>query len=65
MKSVKSIFRFYGADIAELNGFPFQKWHHIIVRILDGNSETGAHARSNICYLICLKYLIRSGAVTI
>ena len=31
-----------------------------MVRIFDGNSEIGAHARSNLCYLICLSHLIRS-----
>ena len=28
------------------------------------NIEIGAYARSNICYLICLRHLIRSRAVT-
>ena len=28
--------------------------------ILDGNSEIDAHIRSNLCYLICLRHLIRS-----
>ena len=32
--------------------------------ILDGNSETGAHERSNLCYLIWLRHLIWSRAVT-
>ena len=31
--------------------------------ILDGNSEIGAHVRSNLCYLICLRHLIRPRAV--
>ena len=31
---------------------------------LDGNLEIGAHARSNLSYLICLRYLFRSRAVT-
>ena len=31
---------------------------------LDGNSEIGAHVRSNVCYLICLRHVIRSKAVT-
>ena len=34
------------------------------IHILDGNSEIGAHVRSNLCYLICLRRLIRSRAVT-
>ena len=33
--------------------------------ILDSNSEMGAHVRSNLCYLICIRHLIRSRAVTI
>ena len=32
--------------------------------ILDGNSEIGTHVTSNLCYLACLKYLIRSRAAT-
>ena len=32
--------------------------------LIDGNSEIGAHVRSNLCYLICLRHLIRSRAVT-
>ena len=31
--------------------------------ILDDNSEIGAYVRSNLCYLICLRHLIRSRAV--
>ena len=34
------------------------------VHILDGNSEIGAHARSNLCYLICVRHLNRSRGVT-
>ena len=33
--------------------------------ILDGNSEIGAHVRSNLCYLIFLRHLLRSRTVTI
>ena len=33
-----------------------------MVLILDGNSEIGAHVRSNLCYFICLRHLIRSRA---
>ena len=29
-----------------------------------GNSEMGAHVRSNLCYLICLRILTRSRGVT-
>ena len=36
----------------------------IMVLILDGNSEIGAQVRSNLCYLICLKHLIRNKAVS-
>ena len=32
--------------------------------ILDGNPEISVHMRSNLCYLICLRHLIRSRAVT-
>ena len=35
-----------------------------MVLILDGNSEIGAHVGSNICYLICLRHLIRSRVVS-
>ena len=31
-----------------------------VVLILDGNSEIGGQVRSNLCYLICLRHLIRS-----
>ena len=34
-----------------------------MVLILDGKSEIGAHVRSNLCYLSCLRHLIRSRAV--
>ena len=29
-----------------------------MVSKLDGNSEIGAHVRSNLCYTICLRHLI-------
>ena len=32
--------------------------------ILDGNLEIGAHVKSNRCYLICSRHLIRYGGVT-
>ena len=35
-----------------------------IVLILDGISEVGAHVRRNLGYLICLKHLFTSRAVT-
>ena len=38
---------------------------YTMVPILDGNSHVSAHLRSNPCYLICLRPLIRSRAVTL
>ena len=35
-----------------------------MVTILDGNLEIGAHVRSHLCYLICLRHLLGSTAVT-
>mgnify|MGYP006975910399 CR=1 FL=1 len=35
-----------------------------IVSILYSNSEKGAHNRSNLCYSICSRHLIKSKAVT-
>ena len=35
-----------------------------MVLSLDGNSFNGAHVRSNLCYLICLRLLISSRAGT-
>ena len=35
-----------------------------MVLVSDGNSEIGVHVRRNICYLICLRHLIRPRAVT-
>ena len=35
-----------------------------MVLILDITSEMNAHVRSNLCYFICFRHLIRSGAVT-
>ena len=37
---------------------------HLMVLILDGNSEIGSHVRSNLCCLICLRHLIRSRTLT-
>ena len=34
-----------------------------MVPLLDGYSEVGAHVRRNLCYLICLRHLIRVRAV--
>ena len=33
-----------------------------MVLILDGNSEIGVHARSNLRYLVCLKQLVKIGS---
>ena len=35
-----------------------------MVLMSDGSSEIGAHVRSNFYYLICVRHLIRSRAVT-
>ena len=35
-----------------------------MVLIFDGNSEIGAFVRSDLCYMNCLRHLIRSRAVT-
>ena len=35
-----------------------------MVLISDGKSERGARVRSNLCYLICLRQLVRSRAAT-
>ena len=35
-----------------------------IVFIIDGNSKIGVHVRTNLCYIICLRNLIRSRAAT-
>ena len=37
---------------------------YIMVLTLDGISDIGAHVRRNLCYLICLRLLIRSRVVT-
>ena len=36
-----------------------------MLRILDGNSDIGAHVRSNLCYLTCFRHFARSRAVPI
>ena len=38
-------------------------FHGTYVLILDGNSEIGAHVRSNLCHLIWIRHLISSGVV--
>ena len=37
---------------------------YCMVFILDGNSEIEAHVRSNLCYLTCIRLLIKARAVT-
>ena len=46
--------------------FPSARWMvmMIIALLLDGNSEIGAHVKSNLCYLICSRHLICSRADT-
>ena len=44
-------------DIVLANG-------NIKVLIVDGNSDIGAHVRSYLCCMICLKHIIKSKAVT-
>ena len=38
---------------------PFSFIIFTMVLRLDGNSEIGAHVRNNLCYLICVRHLIR------
>ena len=38
--------------------------HVVMVLMLDGSSGISAHVWNNIFYLICLRHLIRSRAVT-
>ena len=35
-----------------------------MVLIIDGNSEIGAHIKSKLCYLICIRHLIRPRTVS-
>jgi len=44
--------------------FSINSTNVIMVLILDGNSEMGAHVRSNLLYVICIIHLIRARAVT-
>ena len=37
---------------------PNLQLNHVVL-IFDGNLEIGAHVRSILCYLICLRHLIR------
>ena len=43
--------------------YPIHILRKSMVLILNDNSEVGAHARSNPCYLICLRHLMRSISV--
>ena len=40
------------------------KYPRSLVLILDGNTEIGAHVKSNLCYLISVRHFIRSRTVT-
>ena len=44
---------------------PGWRKNQTMVLILDGDSEIEAHVRLPLCYLICLRHLIRSGGATI
>ena len=35
------------------------RYSGVMVLIIYGNSEIGAHVRSNLCYLICLRHSFR------
>ena len=39
-------------------GFSFLRMGFGMALILDGNSEIGAHVKSSLCYLICLRHMI-------
>ena len=39
----------------------FRLWKLMVLIILDGNSEIGAHVRSDIYYLICLRVQQKNG----
>ena len=45
------------------NGWGYAGSVESMALILDGNSGIGAHVKNNLCYLICLRHMIRSGAV--
>ena len=58
------VFQYFFRTII-LHLFKKLHWTATMVLKLDGKSEIGAHhVRSNLCYLICLRHLIRSRAVT-
>ena len=63
------IFFFNHIELFSFNLFLYQikaaGQFNILILISDGNSDIGAHVWSNICYLICLRHLFRSRAVTI
>ena len=67
----QSIHHERSADTEFGNGFPcpatickIEAISRTVVLMLDDNSEKGAHFRRNFCYLISLRYLIRSRAIT-
>ena len=43
-----------------LHDFLVLKGVFIVLVVLESNSEIGEQVRNNICYLICLRHLIRS-----
>ena len=53
-------------EIGHIHFLPlfFRACGQIMVLIVDGNSELGAHVGNNLWYLICLRHLIISRAVT-
>ena len=44
--------------------FELQKIIRVMVLILDGTTEIGAHKTGNLCHMICLRHLIRWRVVT-
>ena len=43
---------------------PLTKFGSTMMLTSDGNLEIGAYVRSDVCYLICVRHLIRSRLVT-
>ena len=58
------MFLYRNYPITILQGRRYRKQVQGSVAILEGNSELGAHERKNICYLISLRHLIKTRAVT-
>ena len=51
-------------QIAKQNGFFEGGTYETHGTYIDGKSEIGAQVRSTLCYLLCLRLLIRSKSVT-